>query len=121
MFLRLDSVVYPLKSFGDIAFRVYVPWARHFVNFLQTLQLIFTVGLIVLQNGQGLYQINSKICYVACCLIWTSLGIVLGQIRTLQKFGWIANLAVWINISVMILTVVVVSRKEVIFEMAAAR
>ncbi|KAF2788446.1 putative amino acid transporter [Melanomma pulvis-pyrius CBS 109.77] len=110
MFLRLDSVVYPLKSFGDIAFRVYGPWARHFVNFLQTLQLIFTVGLIVLQNGQGLYQINSKICYVACCLIWTSLGIVLGQIRTLQKFGWVANLAVWINICVMILTVVTVSR-----------
>jgi hypothetical protein len=79
------------------------------MNFLQSVQLIFNVGVIVLQNGQGLYQINSKICYVACCIIWTALGFVLGQIRTLQRFGWIANLAVWINLSVMILTMAIVS------------
>lgn len=100
---------YPLKSFGDIAFRIYGPWARHVVNILQTVQLIFNVGLIVIQNGQGLYQINSSICYVVCCIIWTCLGLILGQIRTLQRFGWVANLAIWINVSVMILTMAIVS------------
>ncbi|KAF2466790.1 amino acid transporter [Lindgomyces ingoldianus] len=109
MFLRLDSSIYPLKSFGDIAFRVYGSWARHSVNILQSLQLIFNVGVIVIQNGQGLYQINSNICYVACCIIWVCSGMMLGQIRTLQKFGWVANLAIWINIVVMILTMVIVS------------
>jgi hypothetical protein len=109
LFLRLDSTIYPLKTFGDIAFRVYGPFARYFVNVLQFLQLIFNVGVIIIQNGQGLYQINSKICYVACCVLWAGLGTVLGQVRTLQKFGWIANLAIWINIAVMILTMAIVS------------
>src|SRR4051812_22882036 len=103
MFLRLDSVVYPMKSFGDIAFRVYGPWARHVTNILQSIQLVFNVGLIVILNGQGLYQIDGNICYVACCIIWTVTGMFLGQIRTLQRFGWIANLAIWINIATMIL------------------
>jgi amino acid transporter len=31
---------------------------------------------------------------------------LLGQIRTLQKFGWLANAAVWINITCMIITMV---------------
>jgi hypothetical protein len=109
MFLRLDSVYYPMKNFGDIAFRIYGSWARHLVNILQSLQLVLNVGVIIIQNGQGLYQINSSICYIVCCVIWTCLGFVLGQVRTLQKFGWIANIAVWINVSVMILTMVIVT------------
>ncbi|KAF2738320.1 oligopeptide transporter protein [Polyplosphaeria fusca] len=120
MFLRFDSVVYPMKSFGDIAFRVYGPWARHITNVLQSLQLIFNVGVIVIQNGQGLYQINSNICYIACCIIWIAAGMILGQIRTLQKFGWIANSAVWINISVMILTMAAVSHNEPNYTASAA-
>jgi len=34
----------------------------------------------------------------------------LGQIRTLQRFGWIANLSIWLNIVVLIMTMAVVSR-----------
>jgi hypothetical protein len=109
MFLRLDSTVYPLRSFGDISFRVYGSWARHVTNILQSLQLVLNVGAIIIQNGQGLYQIDSSICYIVCCVIWMFLGMFLGQIRTLQKFGWIANMAVWINVAVMILTMVIVA------------
>ena len=29
---------------------------------------------------------------------------ILGQIRTLQKFGWVANFSIWINIITMIVT-----------------
>lgn len=71
MFLELDSTKYPLKSFGGIAQRTMGTWARHISNFLQSLQLIFNVGVIIIGNGQGLWQINSKICYVVCCVIWT--------------------------------------------------
>jgi len=37
---------------------------RHLVNILQAIQLIFNVGVIIIQNGQGLYQINGNICYI---------------------------------------------------------
>jgi hypothetical protein len=112
MFLRLDSDQYPIKTFGDIAFRTYGRVARHLMNILQTIQLIFNVGVIIIQNGQGLYQINSNICYIVCCVIWAVCGFALGQVRTLQKYGWIANAAVWINVAIMILTMAVITHSH---------
>jgi len=29
MFLKLDSDRYPLRSFGDLGYRIYGPWFRH--------------------------------------------------------------------------------------------
>ena len=37
-------------------------------------------------------------------------GFVFGQIRTLQRLGWLANLAVWMNVVVIIMTMVVTSK-----------
>lgn len=37
-------------------------------------------------------------------VIFTIIGLVLGQIRTLQRLGWLANLSVWLNVTVMITT-----------------
>ncbi|KAK5153779.1 hypothetical protein LTR04_006162, partial [Oleoguttula sp. CCFEE 6159] len=119
MFLALDSTQYPMKTFGDIAFRIYGTSARHLVNVLQSLQLIFNVGVIIIANGQGLYQVNSNICYIVCCVIWTVLGMFIGQIRTLQKFGWIANLAIWLNVVVMILTMAVVTHSDPNYDAAS--
>lgn len=140
-----------MKTFGDIAFRVYGTAARHCVNVLQSIQLLFNVGAIIIANGQGLYQINGNICYIVCCVIWAACGMVVGQIRvsashpisgvddthsafierslgarsnanisqTLQKFGWIANFAIWLNVVVMILTMVVVTHSSPNYEAAA--
>jgi len=44
---------------------------------------------------------------------------VLGQVRTLQKYGWIANCAVWLNVTVMILTMAVVTHSHPNYEAAA--
>lgn len=52
MFLGLDSHQYPLRTYGDIAFRVYGAPVRHAVNVLQSIQLLFNVGVIVVGNGQ---------------------------------------------------------------------
>ena len=119
MFLQLDSDRYPMSNYSDIAFRIYGPFARHIVNVLQSVQLFCLVGVIIIGNGQGLYQINCNICYVVCCVIWSVLGMFLGQIRTLQRFGWIANFAVWINVIVMVLTMVVVTHSEPNYEAAS--
>ena len=105
MFLRLDSDQYPLKTYGDIAFRVYGTWARHSLNFLQTVQLLCNVGVIVIQNGQSLSQVsNFKLCYAICCLVWAIAGMLVGQVRTLQKYGFIANFAIWLNVLIIFIT-----------------
>lgn len=65
-----------MKTFGDIAFRVYGVTARHIINILQSIQLIFNVGAIIIANGQGIYEINNNICYMVCCVIWAAAGMV---------------------------------------------
>ena len=45
LFLRLDSLRYPLKTYGDLAERILGKTARHICTFLQTLQLVVIVGV----------------------------------------------------------------------------
>jgi hypothetical protein len=99
MFCGLDSDLYPLKSYGDVAYRVFGPWARHCVNILQSIQLIFNVGILILSNGQSISQMSKgSICFIVCLVIFLVAGMVVGQIRTLARFGWLANAAVWLNV-----------------------
>jgi hypothetical protein len=102
MFMHLDSDRYPLKTYGDIAFRIYGPWARYTVNTLQSLQLFFSVGLLGLSSGQSISQLSSgKLCFVICTLLFCIAGFSLGQIRTLRTFGWLANFSICINVIVL--------------------
>lgn len=74
-------------------------------NILQSIQLICSVGIICISNGEAFSEVTKfKLCYAVCVLIWALVGMALGQVRTLQKFGFIANAAVWINITIMALT-----------------
>ncbi|KAL2201776.1 putative amino acid transporter [Sarocladium strictum] len=105
VFLGLDSYQYPIRGFSDLGYRLYGPWMRHLFNLLQAIQLILNVGLIVISNGEALSQAAKfKLCFAICCLIWAVAGFVLGQVRTLQKFGWLANASVWINLICMFIT-----------------
>ncbi|KAL1897024.1 hypothetical protein Sste5346_004228 [Sporothrix stenoceras] len=104
-FMGLDSYEYPIRSYGDIGYRLYGRWMRHLFNILQSIQLLLNVGLIVISNGEALSQVAKfKLCFVVCCLIWAIVGFLVGQVRTLQKFGWLANAAVWINLICMFIT-----------------
>ncbi|RHZ64921.1 putative amino acid transporter [Aspergillus thermomutatus] len=104
-FMGLDSYQFPLRSFGDLGFRLYGRWMRYLFNVLQSIQLLLNVGLIVISNGEALYQVSKgKLCFIICCLVWALLGFFVGQIRTLQKFGWLANSAVWLNLICMFIT-----------------
>jgi hypothetical protein len=97
--MALDSDRYPMKSYADCFFRVYGRWARHGVNILQAIQLLFTVSILILSNGQSISQVSkASICFIVCLVIFMAAGMVVGQIRTLQRFGWLANFAVWINL-----------------------
>lgn len=64
MYLGLDSDQYPLKTYGDLAFRLYGPVVRHGFNFLQSVQLLCNVGVIIVSNGQALSQVSKfRLCY----------------------------------------------------------
>jgi hypothetical protein len=114
MFVGLDSTRYPMRNYGDVAFRIYGNWARVGVNFLQSFQFFLNVALIITSSGQGLAQMavgasgNGFLCFVVAEVIFMLLGFLLGQIRTLQRLSWLSNMAVWLNIIVIIMTMVVV-------------
>jgi hypothetical protein len=54
------------------------------------------------QSGTGF------LCFIAAEVIFMAIGFVLGQIRTLQRLSFLANIAIWLNVIVIIMTMVVV-------------
>lgn len=44
LYVRLDSLRYPIRTYGDMAERLFGPWARHICTSLQSLQLIVNVS-----------------------------------------------------------------------------
>ncbi|KAH8808863.1 amino acid transporter-like protein [Xylogone sp. PMI_703] len=113
MFLGLDSHGYPMRCYADMAYRLYGPLVRHLFNILQSIQLLFNVGIIIIGNGQALSQVSKfNLCYAVCCLVFAIAGFGLGQVRTLQKYGWVANLAVWLNVFIIIETMAVAAHSK---------
>lgn len=108
IFLQMDSDRYPMKSYADCFFRVFGTWARHGVNILQAIQLLFSVSILILGNGQSISQISKgSLCFIVCLVIFMAAGMIVGQVRTLQRFGWLANFAVWLNLLILFLWYVV--------------
>lgn len=110
VFLGLDSDKYPIRGYGDFFYRMFGPAARHFINLSQSLQLLLVVSVLILLNGQSISQISRGpsgdqlgLCFVACPLIYMVAGFVLGQIRTLQRLGWLANVCVWLVLAMILL------------------
>lgn len=63
--MHLDSYEFPAKNYGDLAYRLYGRWFRWIVNFAQALQLLLSVGNIIISNG---YVLCSKaFCHCGCC------------------------------------------------------
>lgn len=88
-----------MVSYGDTFFRVYGPKSRHFINLTQSIQQFMTVAVLTLGSGSIIGQLSSeRICYVVCILIFAIVGCIAGNIRSLQRIGWLANASVWMNI-----------------------
>uniref|UniRef100_A0A060SYU6 ARAD1A14564p n=1 Tax=Blastobotrys adeninivorans TaxID=409370 RepID=A0A060SYU6_BLAAD len=118
-FLALDSVQYPLRAYGDVFGRLYGKKAQMFVDGMQALQLVCNVAVIILGNGQGLYQIaKGKVCSAVLIVIWALAGMIVGQIRSLQRFGFLSNLAIWMNLFVCFATMGVVAHTGVNYDAA---
>ncbi|KAK6992188.1 aa-trans domain-containing protein [Favolaschia claudopus] len=99
LFVRLDSLRYPIRSYADIVERILGMGARRVSTVLQSVQLIVVVGIICLANAQALVQIaEHHICFSVAIVIWALLGMVLGQIRTLKNYASLSNMAIWLNL-----------------------
>lgn len=119
--LGLDSYEYPCRSYGDLAYRLYGQWARYLFNILQAIQLLCNVAVIIISNGEALSEASQfKLCYAICCLVWALAGFFIGQIRTLQKFGWLANFAVWVNLLIMFITMGVAAHSLPLYSASAS-
>jgi hypothetical protein len=100
-FLKVDSAHYPIRNYGDLAGRILGRYFHLFVDVLQSVQLICNVAVIILGNGQGLSQIaQNKVCFAVLVIVWALAGMIVGQIRSLQRFGFLANLSIWMNLFV---------------------
>jgi hypothetical protein len=91
-----------------LAGRIFGKTAEHIVNVLQSIQLLFNVAVIILGNGQGLSQVaaHANTCFSVLVLVWALAGMLVGQIRSLKNFGWLANSAIWMNLIVIFITMV---------------
>ncbi|KAF9694088.1 hypothetical protein EKO04_007726 [Ascochyta lentis] len=104
-FMYLDSYEYPVLSYSDLAFRIYGSGARYVVLCFQAVQMLLNVAVILISNGESLSQASRfRLCYAVCVVVWAIAGFLFGQIRTLQKFGFLANIAIWINLLIMFIT-----------------
>ncbi|GAA5932683.1 hypothetical protein JCM1841_006937 [Sporobolomyces salmonicolor] len=126
MFCRLDSHRFPIKMYGDLAERIFGTPAKHLCSILQSIQLVLNVGLICLSNGQGLSQIitgapgSHTLCFSVCVVIWAICGIAIGQIRSLQGIGFLANSSVWLNLLIIFISMGFIANSAPNYVAAAA-
>lgn len=98
---------------------------RHLINVLQSIQMIMLVAVLILSEGGKVSQVSigkkgpdgvgvhgNGVCFIICLLIIALLGMVLGQIRTLQRFGWLANFSVLTTVLVSFIAIGVAANSE---------
>ena len=105
VFMGLDSYEYPLRNYGDLAYRTLGSVARHVVNILQSIQLLLICSQVIIQNGQGISQTSKfRLCYAVCVILFVIAGFFIGQVRTLRSFGVFSMIAVGINLLVIFIS-----------------
>ncbi|KAJ5591714.1 uncharacterized protein N7459_002083 [Penicillium hispanicum] len=111
-FLGLDSSRYPVLSFGDPFHRLYGPRMRHFINFMQSLQMFLSVAVVLLGNTGIIAQLggSANLCYIVCGVISLVVSMASGYMRSLKHLGWLCNLSVWINIVTFIIICVAAAK-----------
>lgn len=106
LYVRLDSSRFPVKSYSDIAERVAGWPMRILVTWLVFIHMIVNVAHSSLSAAQSLYQLtHGRLCFVVAIVIWIVVGSILNQIRSLKRYSWIARAGIFINITIIILSV----------------
>ncbi|KAJ5698581.1 hypothetical protein N7462_000586 [Penicillium macrosclerotiorum] len=106
IFLGIDSYQYPVKNYGDLGFRTLGRFGRYVTNVCQGISLLLILGQVTILFGQNISQVSKfHLCYCVCPAIFACAGFLLSQVRTLRNYGWFANLAVWMNLLVVFISI----------------
>jgi len=112
MFLRLDSVEHPIRTWRDIGDRLCGSWFGHLITAMQSMQMFLGVAIVLLGNAQSLSQIiRFRLCFAVISLLLTILGAAIGCIRTFRRLGLFATCSVFGIIALCIVTMVSTSNK----------
>ncbi|KAL1406722.1 hypothetical protein Q8F55_006126 [Vanrija albida] len=107
LYLRLDSAEFPITCYGDLGERTFGRAVRHVFNILQSIQLIFNVGIILVGDGQTLSAlISDAFCYFGLNGFFAIAGLLLSQMKSLRNVAWFTNMSIWLSITVMVLTMI---------------
>lgn len=110
VYLGVDSYEFPARNYGDLGFRTWGTNARYVTNIMQALGLLLILGQVTIQYGENISQVSKfKLCYIVCPVLFVCAGFFLTQIRTLKAYGWVANLAVWLNLLTIFITMGVIA------------
>jgi hypothetical protein len=110
VFLGIDSYEFPARNYGDLGFRTWGSTARYVTNIMQAIGLLLLLGQVTIQFGENISAVSKfKLCYVVCPILFVVAGFFLTQIRTLKAYGWVANLAVWLNLLAIFITMGVIA------------
>ncbi|EXJ77821.1 hypothetical protein A1O3_08980 [Capronia epimyces CBS 606.96] len=119
VFLGVDSYEFPARNYGDLGFRTWGRTARHITNFAQALAVLLILGQITIQYGQNISSVSRyRLCYVVCPVLFVCTGFCLSQIRTLKAYGLVANLAVWLNMLVIFISMGVIANSPPNYKIA---
>ena len=84
------------------------------------------MGIIIVINGLSLEEVivangnANGACFVVLVVVWAIAGMLFGQIRTLKNLGWLANIAIWLNVITIFMTMGIVAHSPPLFEAAIA-
>lgn len=119
VYLGLDSYEFPLRNYGDLAYRTMGNVARYVINILQSLQLLLICGQVIIQNGMGISQTSKfRLCYAVCVVLFVIAGFFMGQVRTLRNFGVFSMIAVGLNLLVIFISMGVMAHSPPNYEIA---
>lgn len=72
-------------------------------------------------SGQSLYQVTKdNLCFVVCILIFALIGMVVEQIQTLERLSIIGSCSVFLNVSVIIMSLVFIAITPPNYDAASA-
>ena len=119
VYLGVDSYEFPARNYGDLGFRTWGTGARYVTNICQALGLLLILGQVTIQFGENISLVSKfKLCYVVCPILFIVAGFFLTQIRTLKAYGWVANLAVWLNLLAIFITMGVMAHSPPNYEIS---
>lgn len=113
VYMGVDSYEFPARNYGDLGFRTWGTTARYFTNIIQALGLLLILGQVTIQYGQNISAVSKfRLCYAVCPIIFVCVGFFLTQIRTLKAYGIVANMAVWLNLLVIFISMGVIAHSD---------